>query len=146
MNIIQEIRDEIQAVCKEPSSRDMTILALIFLVIPGLIGSYYAFWKQSPNGYVWMIAGAALCLARLVPPLFRSIYRLWIQFSVILGYFVSRILLTIIFFLVITPTGFIMKLVGKDPMDLKLDPNASSYWIRRDQEANRSIERYEKQF
>lgn len=146
MNIIQEIKDEIQAVYKEPSGREMTILALIFLVIPGVIGSYYAFWKHSPNGYIWMAAGGVLCLARLVPPLFRLIYRLWIQFSVVLGFFVSRILLTIIFFLVITPTGLIMKLVGKDPMDRKLDPNASSYWIRRDQEANGSIERYEKQF
>lgn len=146
MNIIQEIKDEIAAVYVKPSSRDMTVLALIFLVIPGIIGGYLAFWKHSTNGYIWMVAGAVLCLARLVPPLFRVIYRFWIQFSVVLGFFVSRILLTIIFFLVITPTGIIMRLVGKDPMERKLDPAATSYWTRREDEADRSLERYEKQF
>jgi hypothetical protein len=146
MNIINEIRDEIGAVYTQPSSRDMTVLALIFLVIPGIIGAYLAFWKHSANGYIWMVAGAVLCLTRLVPALFRVIHRLWIQFSVVLGFFVSRILLTIIFFLVITPTGIIMRIVGKDPMDRKLDPAADSYWIRRENEADQSLERYEKQF
>ncbi len=146
MNIIREIRDEIEAVYTKPSSRDMTVLALIFLVIPGIIGAYLAFWKHSGNGYIWMVAGAVLCLTRLVPPLFRVIHRLWIEFSVVLGYFVSRILLTIIFFLVITPTGIIMRLVGKDPMERKLDPAATSYWTRREDEADRGLERYEKQF
>jgi ABC-type uncharacterized transport system permease subunit len=74
------------------------------------------------------------------------IYRLWIGFSVILGYFVSRIVLTAIFFLVITPTGLIMRMVAKDPMERKRDPTVSSYWIRKDDSQETSIERYEKQF
>jgi hypothetical protein len=45
MNIIQEIRDEIKAAYREPSSRDLNILALLFLVIPGLIGAYQLFLK-----------------------------------------------------------------------------------------------------
>ena len=146
MNIIKEIRDEIRAVYREPSSRDMTILALLFLVLPGVIGAYLLFWKGAWSGFLWMAAGAFLSMCRLVPPLFRVIYRLWIGFSVILGYFVSRIVLTVIFFLVITPTGLIMRMVGKDPMERKRDPTVSSYWIRKDDSQETSIERYEKQF
>ena len=146
MNIIKEIRDEIRAVYREPSSRDMTILALLFLVLPGVIGAYLLFWKGAWSGSLWMAVGAFLSMCRLVPPLFRVIYRLWIGFSVILGYFVSRIVLTVIFFLVITPTGLIMRMVGKDPMERKRDPTVSSYWIRKDDSQETSIERYEKQF
>ncbi len=146
MNIINEIKEEIQAAQREPSNRDLTILALLFLIIPALIGLYLVFWKGSESGYVWMIVGAVLAVTRLIRPLFKTIYSLWLGFSVILGYFISRALLTIIFFLVLTPTGLIMRLVGKDPMDRKWDPAAESYWIKREDGASTNLERYEKQF
>jgi hypothetical protein len=146
INIIKEIREEIEAAYREPTSRDMTILAVLFLVLPGAIGAYLLFWKGSWSGYLWITAGVCLSICRLIGPLFRVIYRLWISFSVVLGYFVSRILLTIIFFLVMTPTGLIMRLVGRDPMERKRDANIPSYWIRREDSPQTSIERYEKQF
>jgi hypothetical protein len=146
MAMINDIREEILAARREPSSRDLTVLALIFLIIPGLIGLYQLLWKGSGAGYIWMIVGALLCVSRLIAPLFRVIYDGWIAFSIILGYFVSRLLLTIVFFLVITPTGLIMKLVGRDPMERKWEPNATTYWKPRDKDADTSPERYEKQF
>jgi hypothetical protein len=146
MNIIQEIKDEIQTAQREPSNRDLNILALLFLIIPALIGLYMVFRKGSDAGYIWMIVGAALAATRLVQPLFRAIYSLWLGFSVILGYFISRALLTIIFFVVLTPTGLVMRLVGKDPMDRKWDTSAESYWIKREDDRSANLERYEKQF
>jgi hypothetical protein len=146
MNIIQEIKDEISAVWRVPSARDLNILALIFLVIPGVMGAYLLLWKGAASGYVWIAAGTVLCLARLITPLFRAIYQFWIGLSVVIGYFVSRILLTIIFFLVMTPTGLIMRMVGKDPMERERDPRAASYWSRKEPEPDTSMERYEKQF
>jgi hypothetical protein len=146
MNIIKEIKEEIASVQQEPSSRDLTILALIFLVIPGVIGAYSVFVKGSSNGYVWIIAGAILSLARLIPSLFKGIYRLWVGMSVVIGFFISRILLTVIFFLVITPLALVMRIVGRDPMERKWDSQAPTYWNKKEQEQDTSIERYEKQF
>ncbi len=146
MGIIAEIKEEIRAVYREPTSRDLTILAALFLVIPGLIGSYLAFWKGSYSGYYWLGVGVGLAVLRFIPPLFRRIYRIWLSFSVILGYFVSRIILTLIFVLVVIPTGIIMRLVGKDPMERKWDSAAPSYWIKRDEQPEQTVERYEKQF
>ncbi len=146
MSIISEIRDEMRAVRREPSSRDLNILALLFLVLPSAYGGLQVFLKGNPKGYVWIGIGVALGLCRLIPPLFRAIYHFWVGFSVVLGYFISRILLTIIFLLVMTPTGIIMRLTGKDPMDRQRDPAAATYWSPRTQEPDTSIERYEKQF
>jgi hypothetical protein len=146
MSIVKEIKEEINSVQREPTGRDLTILALIFLVFLGLIGSYHAFWKGSPTGYYWIGAGVVLALLRVITPLFKAIYRFWVAFSVVLGYFVSRVLLTIIFYLVITPTGLLMRLCGKDPMERKWDPEATTYWKKREQDPDASIERYEKQF
>jgi len=146
MNIIEEIREEIRAAQIEPSSREMNILALLFLGIGCVAGAYVLLWKGSTNGYIWIAVGAALGACRIVPPLFRLIYRFWVGFSIVLGYFVSRILLTIIFFIVLLPTGIIMRVLGKDPMERRRDPDATTYWKQKEPEADTSIERYEKQF
>jgi len=146
MNIIQEIKDEIKAAYREPTGRDLTILAVLFLVIPLAIGAFSVLVRGSQSGYYWVIAGVLLGLSRLIPPLFRLIYRAWICLSVILGYFISRAILTIVFVVVIIPTGLIMRLLGKDPMERKWDPNAPSYWVKKEPEQDTGIERYEKQF
>jgi hypothetical protein len=145
MNIINEIREEIKLAYVEPTAKDLNILALVFLVVPGIVGGL-ALWKGSFKGWYWIGAGVALATIRLIPPLFRAIYRVWVSMAITVGYFVSRIILTIIFFLVMTPLGLIMALVGKDPMERKIDPEASSYWLARENEKDQSIERYEKQF
>jgi len=146
MNIIKEIREEIRLAAIEPRPRDLNMLAALFLIIPGAIGAYTAFWKGSSSGYWWMAAGAVLAAMRLIPPLFRALFRYWLRFSVILGYFVSRTLLSLIFFLVITPMGLIMRLVGKDPMERGFDPKAVTYWKKKEPQTDYTIERYEKQF
>ncbi|MFH1116987.1 MAG: SxtJ family membrane protein [Pseudomonadota bacterium] len=146
MNIIEEIREEIRAVLVEPSNRDMNILALLFLGIGCAVGAYVLFLKGSSNGYIWAAGGAVLGACRAVPQLFRRIYRFWVGFSIVLGYFVSRMLLTIIFFIVVLPTGIIMRIAGKDPMERKRDPEAATYWKQKEPEADTGVERYEKQF
>jgi hypothetical protein len=69
-----------------------------------------------------------------------------VSFAVVLGYFVSRAILLIVFYLVLVPTGLIMRTVGRDPMERKWDPQAQSYWIKKEPEEDSSIERYQKQF
>lgn len=146
MKIIEEIREEISSVYQEPRPRDLTMLALVFLVAFGAIGSYALFWKGHHTGYIWIGAGLFLAALRMIPGVFGQVYRLWIGLSVCIGYFVSRAILTVVFFLVIVPTGIIMRILGKDPMERKLDPNAASYWQPRSQPETINIEDYERQF
>jgi hypothetical protein len=146
MKIIDEIREEIRAVYREPTGRDLNMLALVFLVGFGLIGSYFLFWKGRESGYYWMGTGIVLALLRAIPPVFRQVNRFWIGFSVFIGYFVSRAILTVVFFLVIAPTGLIMRVLGKDPMERKLDRDAASYWQPRVEPEKPGMETYERQF
>ncbi len=146
MNIIQEIREEIRAAAVVPTKRDMNILAVLFLIVPCAIGAHLLYWRGSFYGWVWLALGISLFLSRFVPSLFKFIFGKWVALSIIIGYFISRILLTLIFFLVITPTGLIMKLFGKDPMERKLDPEAKTYWVKHEEPSEKTVERYEKQF
>jgi hypothetical protein len=146
MNPIKEIKEEFHSAWKEPSSKEMTMLAVLFLVLFGVLGSYYLFWKGSWSGYVLIGAGIFLCLCRLVPPLFRRVFRLWIGLAITLGYIVSRVLLTLLFYVAVLPTGLLMRLFGKDPMERKRDPAVPSYWSKREYDVNTPLERYERQF
>lgn len=55
---------------------------------------------------------------------------LWFKFGIMLGHIVSPIIMALVFFLVVTPTGLIMKLFNKDLLNLKKRDNVS-YWIKR---------------
>ncbi len=80
-----------------------------------------------------VLAGLALilCLVALFLPSWTERFnRAWMAFAEALGYVNSRILLTLVYFIVITPFGFIMRLMGHDPL-CRRAPRRESYWIPR---------------
>ena len=70
-------------------------------------------------------------VAVVYPQMLAPLNRLWFRFGLLLHKIVSPVVLAIMFFLVFTPTGMIMRALGKDPLRLRLDKNATSYWIER---------------
>jgi len=76
-------------------------------------------------------AGALALIALLKPALLARANRLWTKLGVLLGKVVSPIALGILFYGVLTPIAIVMRLAGKDPLRLKLDRSANSYWIVR---------------
>lgn len=143
MKITDEIRGEIRSTYREPGPRPDPAGGRV----PGGLWAYRRLQPlEGPDaGYIWLGAGFFLAALRLVPAVFGQVYRLWIGLSVTIGYFVSRAILSVVFFLVITPTGIIMRILGKDPMERKIDPAAASYWQARDQ-SEIKLEDYERQF
>lgn len=76
------------------------------------------------------VAAALLIIAVLVPPLAMLFHRGWMKFAHILGYVNSRILLSIVYFLIFVPYGIISRLFGRDPLDMRGEPR-STYWHKR---------------
>jgi len=68
-------------------------------------------------------------LATVAPKLLRPFYWGWMGLAVVMGFFMSRVILTIFFFLVITPVALVFKLIGRDALHRKLDRQATTYWI-----------------
>ena len=63
-----------------------------------------------------------------------------------IGWFNSRLILSVIFFLVITPMALVMKLFGKDTLDKKIKKTSQTYWVKKQAHAAGSVEQYEKQY
>ncbi len=72
-------------------------------------------------------------------------YWLWMGVAFVLGNIMSRLLLALVWYLVVTPIGLLMRAVGRDPLRLKApDPAPDTYWV--DIELPRETARYERQF
>jgi hypothetical protein len=82
---------------------------------------------------LWSLGMAALfvILALAIPQVLAPLNRLWLKLGLLLHKIVNPVVLGIMFYLVITPTGLLMRLFGKDPLRLKRDPAAATYWIER---------------
>lgn len=83
-----------------------------------------------------IVAIIFLILALINSKILAPLNRLWFKFGLLLGSIISPIVMGIVFFLVVTPIGFIMKITGKDLLKNKYDKNSKSYWINREKNIN----------
>jgi Saxitoxin biosynthesis operon protein SxtJ len=80
----------------------------------------------------WLAAGVLFALvAFLHPGLLAPLNRLWAKLGLILFAVVSPVTLAIVYYGCITPIGWLMRLTGKDPLRLRFEPAAKSYWVSR---------------
>lgn len=86
---------------------------------------------------LWLLAPgvAMLVLALAAPASLGPINRLWFQFGLLLGRLTNPIVMGILFFAVLTPIGWLLRLRGHDLLRLRHDADADSYWIHRDADA-----------
>jgi saxitoxin biosynthesis operon SxtJ-like protein len=103
------------------------VFAGVFLVV----ACWPLFHRELPRWWVLGVAGVFAVIAIWKPALLTRLNWLWTKLGLLLGKVVSPIALSILFYGVITPIGAVMRLTGKDPLRLKLDSGANSYWIQR---------------
>lgn len=77
------------------------------------------------------VAAVILFLGYVYPAALKPLNRLWFVFGMLLSRIVSPIVMGLIFFLAVTPTGLIRRLRYSDPLNQKLEKNASTYWVLR---------------
>jgi hypothetical protein len=115
---------------KPPGSSDRAfglVFAAFFLVVallPLWNGREVRLWSLG-------LAAAFLAVALAVPSILAPLNRVWTAFGNLLHRIVSPVALAILFYGVVAPTGLLMRLFGKDPLRLKRDPAARSYWLER---------------
>ena len=111
------------------SNRSFGVVFFFFF----LIISLWPLVNENPLR-VWaiFIAIIFLTLGLMNSKLLTPLNILWFKFGILLGSIISPIVMGIVFFAVITPTGFIMKIMGKDLINNKYDNKKKSYWINRD--------------
>ena len=104
----------------------------MFAVFLVLVGAWPLLRAGSPRWWAFAVAAAFALVAVWRPSLLEGLNRWWMKFGLLLGHIVSPIALGLLFYLAVTLIGLIMRLMGKDPLLLKRDAGATSYWRRRE--------------
>ena len=113
---------------KMNSNRNFGLVFFIIFLILGL-------WPIT-NGEeirIWLIllAFIFLILGIMESKLLSPLNRLWFKFGMMLGAIVAPIVMGAIFFIVVTPIGIVMSIIGKDLLNKKHDKKKETYWIKR---------------
>ena len=132
--------DLTQVTSKEARKTSLIVAAVLAIV------STFLFYRGSVRAH-FVTACLALLLVLVglfVPPAAKLFHRVWFTIAFALGWVNSRILLTIIYFLVFVPYGIVSRLAGRDPLGLR-QPKSDSYWHKREK-TRQSKEQFERLF
>lgn len=118
---------------KLPSNRSFGIVFFIFFFILSL-------WPLFNNGEILklplLLSFIFLLLGVFNSNILTPLNKIWMKFGLLLGSVISPMVMGVIFFGIITPTGFILRIFKKDILMLKINTNNHTYWIRKDNSNN----------
>jgi len=117
------------------------LIGFILLIIAGIL-----FYKEREFYLLIITFGIAFIgLGLGMPIIVKPFYLVWMNFAVLLGWFMTRLILGLLFYIIVSPIGLFARLFGKEFLDLKTSSLNRSYWNYKDNDSI-SHQNYEKQF
>ena len=102
-------------------------IGIILLIITGFL-----FWKEKESFQIFLTIGIILFVFGVaIPVALKPIYYLWMIFAIILGWIMTRVILSLLFYIIFSLIGLILRLFGKQFLELKWDKSQNSYWNKR---------------
>jgi len=113
------------------SDKELRTFAFTLFCALGFLGGF-VLWQKGETGFLlWIIGMVILSMGLLRPRLLGPIHQGWMGISFLMGFFMTHLILALMYYLVFTPMALVMRALGKDPLRLKHDRNAKSYWLKR---------------
>jgi len=120
--LLDEIKN-IQSSKKDLRKFGLSVGGVFFAL--GLVLFYFGRF----NGYYLLaLGGALIAFGAVLPSLLLPLQKAWMALAVVMGWFMSRVIITVMYVFVLTPIAMIGKAVGKKFLDVGLDPEAGTYW------------------
>lgn len=124
----------------KPKLKEFGLIMAAALILLDL----FLFWRKDEISVPIIFFSALFFILSFVGTnALEPLYKIWMALSSMMGKCVSALILIVLFYLVIAPTGLIMKLLNKDLLGLKFNRDKNSYWLKKEQSSKSS---YEKQF
>jgi len=140
MSIIKEIKE------LKPSPKELRKFGLTMGTVLFLIAVYIFIKRDADISYIFGGFSIIFFIGAVVKPAVLLIaYKLWMSLAICLSWVMTRVILGVLFYVGFTAIKVIAKIAGKEFLDLKIDKNRKSYWIKREQkEFDKST--FERQF
>ncbi len=111
------------------TKKELRKFGLVMTVPLALIGGYL-WWKERGAYPIVLGTGAFFLISGLLyPRILRPIERIWMKFAELVGAIMTRVILSIAFFLIITPMGLLLRVLGKDLLHIRRGAHEKSFWI-----------------
>ena len=104
---------------------------LVFAAVFIVIACWPLLHGEMPRRWLFGVAAGFALISMVKPALLGGLNRVWLKLGLLLGKIVSPVALGLLFYGILTPIGALLRLTGKDPLRLRHDPAAASYWIPR---------------
>jgi len=138
MNWIEEVRNI------KSGTKELRSFGLLVGGVFALLGIFLT-WRGRECCWLFIAAGLPLlALGALKPSLLKPLQKAWMTLALAMGWVMTRVILSVVFYLVLTPIGLLVKLSGRDLLNLKVEPSSSSYWRKREKKFQKTD--YEKQY
>ncbi len=135
--------DEIKNI--KSSDRELRLFGLTVGIVFALTGGLI-FWKGRAGYYYFLILAVTLLLPALIrPSLLKLVQKVWMGVTLLMGWIMTRVLLGVIFYLVMTPISLIVRGTGKKFLSHEHLNDPNSYWLIRRME-NKTKKDYQKQY
>ena len=137
------LKDELKYIDQSDEAVKKTGISVgIVLVLISLL-----LWYLNKTSFIYfsIIGGLFVILAFVAIPVLRPFHKLWMMLALLMGFVMSRVTLTVLYYLILTPIGLLAKIVGKKFMPLGIDKKAVTYWEKRENTAKQQID-YDRQF
>ena len=121
------IVEEIKSIKSE--KKELRQFGITMGIVLGLLGWLLLWREKGYYPYFLMLSVVFLFFGLVLPSLLKPIYKIWMTLALLLGWFMTRVILSVLFFVIVTPIGLLARLGGKDFLDLKFNRNVNSYWI-----------------
>lgn len=138
------ILDDLKKLNTQPSDlrKFGLLVGGVFVLLAALL-----WWRDKPADVYFAGAGAFLiALGVICPRGLKWIYLGWMFLALILGHVVSTILLTLLYYLVISPIGLLARIAGKDFLSCRVTRETSTYWTPKETPNGAETSDYERQF
>jgi len=131
---------------KKVQKKDLRQFGIVLGIILGVFGTIH-FFKQHATAYKWFfsVSMISLIFGIFFPMKLKPVFKVFTKIAHAIGWVNTRIILTAVYYVILTPIGLVLRIFGKDMLDLKIDKNTKSYWITRNQ-TKPSKENLTKQF
>lgn len=125
--------------------KDLRNFGITFGVVLGILAGAL-WWNEKDTYCIFIVLSLSFFFFGFVlPALLKPLQKVWMAFAVVMGFFMTNVILGILFYIVFTFIGVGLRLFGKQFLDLKMDSSKRSYWHYRKKTLFNKTD-YEKQF
>lgn len=108
----------------------------VLVLVPLSIAGLRIWWHDGAVDLLDQVLGSVaglVLISRLFTPVIRVEYQVWMSIALVLGFIASTVILSVLFYILISPVGMVMRLVGHDPLNKTFRSAEKTYWKRYDQ-------------